>query len=408
MPKFLKNIRVKNCDSLEVVKIPRSKNYYAKFWVGREFRKSGYQIISLNTASQKEAEIKAKEIWFTFISTRRIENNNSSNIRNSVVPDLECNYFFKKYHSEVIEKAHLKEIDENSPRTCLTRYETEIEPVIGRMNIREIRTEQFEKIKLNLIHKKLEPKTINNYFTVIKGIFRKAIELNAVDRTPSFPKIKYKRTNSYEPYTKDEIHEITFELRKIAEENPQYREYDEVADVVCFLYFVPLRPGKEFLSLTHNDISVITSVQKGKLQEILVIDPPHRKVEKYNNPLPSHPIAKSIYFNRICKRHPNETGKEFLFFNNIKNRETLQRKIGKIFTKVSRKLGLYVLNKDSKRHRPLYSLRASNFIETYAKSGNLDLIAKIGNTSTTMLNSRYLRKFSEQKIAEIYSKLYLR
>ena len=154
MPKFLRNIRVKNCDSLEVVKIPRSKNYYAKFWVGREFRKSGYQIISLNTASQKEAEIKAKEIWFTFISTRRIENNNSYNIKNSVVPDLECNYFFKKYHSEVIEKAHLKEIDENSPRTCLTRYETEIEPVIGRMNIREIRTEQFEKIKLNLIHKK--------------------------------------------------------------------------------------------------------------------------------------------------------------------------------------------------------------------------------------------------------------
>ena len=59
-------------DSLEVVKIPRSKNYYAKFWVGREFRKSGYQIISLSTASQKEAEIKAKEIWFTFISTRKI------------------------------------------------------------------------------------------------------------------------------------------------------------------------------------------------------------------------------------------------------------------------------------------------------------------------------------------------
>jgi len=403
MPKFLRNIRVKNCDSLEVVKIPRSKNYYAKFWVGREFRKSGYQIISLSTASQKEAEIKAKEIWFTFISTRRIENNNSYNIKNSVVPDLECNYFFKKYHAEVIEKAHLKEIDENSPRTCLTRYETEIEPVIGRMNIREIRTEQFEKIKLNLIHKKLEPKTINNYFTVIKGIFRKAIELNAVDTTPSFPKIKYKRTNSYEPYTKDEIHQITFELRKIAQENSQYREYDEVADIVCFLYFVPLRPGKEFLSLTHNDVKIITSIQR---QEILVIDPPHRKVQQNNNPLPSHPIAKDIYLRRICRRYPRVTGNEYLFFNHEKNRETLQRKIGKIFVKISRKLGLYVLNKSSKRHRPLYSLRASNFIETYAKSGNLDLIAKVGNTSTNMLNSRYLQKFSEQKIVEIYNKLY--
>ena len=97
---------------------------------------------------------------------------------------------------------------------------------------------------------------------------------------------------------------------------------------------------------------------------------------------------------------------KYLFFNHEKNRETLQRKIGKIFVKISRKLGLYDVNKNSKRHRPLYSLRASNFIETYAKSGNLDLIAKVGNTSTNMLNSRYLQKFSEQKIVEIYNKLY--
>jgi hypothetical protein len=99
-------------------------------------------------------------------------------------------------------------------------------------------------------------------------------------------------------------------------------------------------------------------------------------------------------------------GIEYLFFNHEKNRETLQRKIGKIFVKVSNELGLYAVNKNSKRQRPLYSLRASNFIETYAKSGNLDLIAKVGNTSTNMLNSRYLQKFSEQKIVEIYNKLY--
>jgi len=407
MPKILKNIRVKNCDTLKLIKRPNSNYFYAQFWVGKEFRKSGYQIISLNTTSRYTAEIKAKEKWIDFISKNKVENfYNRISVSNNA--DLEVNYFFRKYHLEIEERANLDEIDKNYPRTCLTRYETEIEPIIGRMNIRAVRTEKFEKIKLNLINKKLSPKTINNYFYLIKSIFRKATELNAVDRTPSFPKIKFKRPESFVPYTKDEIHQITFELRKIAEENPKYREYDEVADIVCFLYFVPLRPGLEIIKLTHNDIEIINSIQKGKAQEILVIDPPHRKIEENNNPIPSHPIAKSIYLNRICKRYPNETGKEFLFFNNFKNRDTLQRKISKIFIKVSNKLGLYVLNKDSKRHRPLYSLRASNFIETYAKSGELELTALVGNSSRNMLNSRYLRKFSEQKLGEIYSKLYLK
>ena len=47
-----------------------------------------------------------------------------------------------------------------------------------------------------------------------------------------------------------------------------------------------------------------------------MIDPPHRKVEENNQPIPSHPIAREIYEKRICNRYPNDTGNEYLFFNN--------------------------------------------------------------------------------------------
>ena len=113
-----------------------------------------------------------------------------------------------------------------------------------------------------------------------------------------------------------------------------------------------------------------------------------------------------MYEKRICKRYPNKTGNEFLFFNNAKKRKSLQKIIYKIFRKISSKLGLYVVDENAKRHRPLYSLRSSNFIETYARSGNLDLTSRVGNSSPKQLNDSYLRKFSEEKIVEIYSKLY--
>ena len=79
--------------------------------------------------------------------------------------------------------------------------------------------------------------------------------------------------------------------------------------------------------------------------------------------------------------------------------------IYKIFRKVTNRLGLYEVA-DSKRNRPLYSIRSANFIETYAKSGNAELLARIGNTSTNMLNRSYLQKFSSSKLVEVYQKLY--
>ena len=53
---------------------------------------------------------------------------------------------------------------------------------------------------------------------------------------------KKNNPNSYQPYTKKQINDITQKLRTIAKENVEYRHYDEVANIVNFLYFVPLRP----------------------------------------------------------------------------------------------------------------------------------------------------------------------
>ena len=390
--KITKKIKIKNCDSLRLFKRKRSKYWYAGIVVPRTVKLNCFLFKSLRTTDTNEAKIKGKEFWFEHIAKDKTK----------TPPDLIFDYFFEKYLNDLRERVSLDEVYPTLLRATTSRYESEIKPIIGRLNIREISTDHLNKLKFNLIAKRKEYKTIKNYFTIIRQTFKIAFGLNAVELTPSFPKLKKKKSSPYVPYKKEEIHLITKELRKVPKTEKKYEHYDEVADIVNFLYFVPLRPGREFLSLTHNDVKIISSI-KG---DILVIDPPVRKVEKFNQPIPSHPIAKDMYEKRICKRYPNKTGNEFLFFNNAKKRKSLQKIIYKIFRKISSKLGLYVVDENAKRHRPLYSLRSSNFIETYAKSGNLDLTSRVGNSSPKQLNDSYLRKFSEEKIVEIYSKLY--
>jgi hypothetical protein len=401
-------IKIENFGSLKVFKRLKSKFYYVKFYVGKSDQvKKGYVELSLKTISKTTAKQLAKEKYLEYV------NNNQSNpklTKSNVTKELQFDYFYRKYHCDLIELASINEIDPKAVITSETRYITEIKDVLGNLDIKDVNKTEIERLKIKLIKKNKQGKTINGYFSIIKNVLKKAIDLNAIEKLPVFPKIKLNTTNnpnSYQPYTADEIHLIVKELRRLSKTNNKYSHYDEIADIVNFLYFVPLRPGKEYLSLTHNDVRFVTDISSGKKLEILIIDPPSRKVQQYRQPIPSHPIATDIYKSRVLKRYPKITGREFLFFNNEPNRDMnkVSRKIYKVFAKISKKLNLYYVP-NSTRNRPLYSIRTSNFIETYARSGQLDLTAKVGNSSAKMLNNAYLNKFSTLKVIDIYHKLY--
>ena len=69
-------------------------------------------------------------------------------------------------------------------------------------------------------------------------------------------------------------------------------------------------------------------------------------------------------------------------------------------------LNLYYVE-NSTRNRPLYSLRPTSAIETAENTNaTLDDIARLGNTSTKMLNTRYLRQYQKQKAVQIQERIY--
>ena len=97
---------------------------------------------------------------------------------------------------------------------------------------------------------------------------------------------------------------------------------------------------------------------------------------------------------------------EYIFFNNNPNREQVRNTVDKVFRKVSKMLNLYYID-NSTRNRPLYSLRPTSAIETYENTNaTLDDLARLANTSTKMLNTRYMRKYQEQKVVEIQERIY--
>ena len=120
-------------------------------------------------------------------------------------------------------------------------------------------------------------------------------------------------------------------------------------------------------------------------------------------PIPTHPIIAEIYKNRICKRYPKHTSEDFIFYPNENNRERVRRLIYDVFIRTSKKLNLFVCSR-TKMNRPLYSLRSYGFIELRNSGVDLQDIASLGNTSSKMLEERYLSEYNPIKMTDLYDR----
>ena len=80
--------------------------------------------------------------------------------------------------------------------------------------------------------------------------------------------------------------------------------------------------------------------------------------------------------------------------------------VDKVFRKVSKMLNLYYVE-NSTRNRPLYSLRSTSAIETAENTNaTLEDLARLGNTSAKMLETRYLKKYQKEKAIQIQERIY--
>ena len=129
---------------------------------------------------------------------------------------------------------------------------------------------------------------------------------------------------------------------------------------------------------------------------------PHGKKFLYK----SFKWLNNIYENRICKRYPNETGEEYIFFANNLDRQQVRNSVDKVFRKVSKSLNLYYVD-DSRRNRSLYTLRASGMIGMGINTNaSLEDITRQHNSSPSMPTKRYMKRIGQEKAIQLHERIY--
>lgn len=407
MPK--NRILIENCDTLEIYKQKDSKNWYVRFYVGLHLNKSGNYIKSLRTSSEQEAIKLAKEVWHSYYrkNPQDEEVEIEDTLNTTAIKFFEHKEFMLS-HRKSKDEYFKKSNEQKDFEKAKFLYDKSIKKDFGGKNINLINTIQLEEYFMKLAQV-YSGSHVSSHKALLMQIFNFANKTNKIRSIPKFPKVT-RKDDSYIPYTKDELNLITKKLRELSKIKPStrshlesYDHYNEVADIVNFLFHTPLRPGKEIYLLKHRDLTLLTNTKK---EQFYAITPPHRKVDQNNQTIPTDDIFREIYEHRICKRYPNETGDEYIFFNNDKDRQAVARKVYKVFTKVSKILNLYYVS-NSRRNKPLYSIRSASFnaIKDHSNA-TYDEIASIGNTSEKMLKKRYMKNYHNDRVVELQEKIY--
>lgn len=379
----------------------RSPYYHCKFYVSKKMSKDGYFFKSLKTTSLYDARRLAKEEWKKY----------QSGVVNMINPKESKFYHFAETYLD--NKKRRIESGEITYTKVLTTEKNIIKKSMYKFfgKNRDVRTIKYHDINKYFLDelKHLSGKTKCNYRVLLRQILEFAVIEECIESLPVFPTLSKGVSQSYVPYTDEEVKLIKNEIRRRIKstdkwDRANYIIYRELNDYIDFCRFAPFRPGKEILLLKHNHIEQIQSINglKG-----LAIMPPTRKVKSKKIAI-GRPLLRDIYVNRILKRTPIDTGEEYIFFNVSELRDSIDldsllKKVGNLFVKIVKFLDIYKTNDGI---RPMYSLRSSQLTDDKSQGLPMEEIAKNSNTSMKMLDSHYLVTYSSSEKEKLLEQLY--
>ena len=413
-----KRIRITNCDTLEIFKKKRNDKYLkywiCRFYVGLHHSKSGNFEKSTKSSSQQNAIRIAKTEWHKFHRTNPLDKDVPKEMSFNFIAEQYFNFETMKVEATrkrelMSEEYYHITLNEKELKKSKSMYDLHIKSFFGGKNINLVNGNDIEMFQFKL-HAKYRQSTISSYLTLVKQIMSFAHKQAIITALPKFPKVDRSKDDSFVPYPENEKNDITKELRRLSITKPSsysslksYEHYDEVADIVNFIYHSGFRPGKEMYVLKHKHFTKMTNT---KNIDFYMIDPPHRKVDTKIDMIPTNETVKDIYEKRIRKRYPSETGEEYIFFANNNNRLQVRNMVDKVFRKVSKKLGYYYVD-DSSRNKSLYSLRAAGMIGMdIHTNASLDDITRVHNSSPNMATKRYMKRIGRVKSVELQERIF--
>ena len=389
--------------SLNIYSRDRSKYIWLSFYVSPHYSKNGLHRQSLKPiTNQREATTAAREIFKKFPFERYASNPRSTTFNDVALKAFE--HRKKKYQF----KEHKKKT--HDPKFVSTaikewnRYEKEIKPFFGMMNINDKDTLQgmlYDFVdKLTTVGNKdgrlLDHNTIAKYLNIIGLVQHQAISMGVLSSMCDNPPLE-RRKNPRPAYRMLELKKITDEIMNEYKKT-QDLFFLEMHDYIQFCIASPTRYGSETLNLRKFETKILQSKNGYNVLHVFA-DQTKRGSHSYE----VSPEFLRLYGNRILDKFGSLENDDYFWFSNFidASRPQIQQRVRKNFVRISKSLGLYLFNGSK---RPITSIRHMGY-QRMKKEGVSD-VAQIYNTSDDMGNQHYLAESDDLSILERHDRIY--
>ena len=377
-----------------------SPNYY----VNDKHKKNGMFVKSLKPITTKlEAEREAKKIFKDF-DTEKFTLNRSVTTFDEVA---QIAFATRSKHYARKERKKLK----HNPTFISmavkekNRYDKEIKPVFGRLNIadRKLLQDTLDDYVDNLTTignkdgVKLQENTIAKYLNIIGFIQQEAIGSGLLKSRLVNPALD-RRSNARPAYRMLELKKITDQMMKEFEYTRDLF-FLELHDYVQFLIASPTRYGMETITLQKKDVKLLQTRDGIKVLHVLASE-----TKTGSHSYESSPEFLDKYGQRFLEKFEKYKDDDYIWFSDSqKSRSTTQERVRKNFVRISDKLDLYIFNG---KKRPMTSIRHASMQRMEAENIRGVNVAIVHNTSEDMQQKHYAKEDDDRSIVKRFEKIY--
>lgn len=261
----------------------------------------------------------------------------------------------------------------------------------GKQRIAEINKSDFELFQVQLLKKGLAPKTVNDIFTVVRGVWGDAfsdgvIKSNPLDRIKNIERDSDE--DSADPFTRDEIEKLS-EIKLTRQQDINMILFDcwaglSVSELIALAWEdVDLEGGTIMVRRARVNTEYKVPKEKSRARRVELIDPAIEFLKR------QHPITSNLPTTAIdVVQRDNITIKRenvtFVFRNGQSHMPWHASSVGRWFADHLKKVGV--------RHRGPNQCRhtfASQALSSYVP---VEWVARqLGHTDTTMVKKHYGR-----------------
>jgi len=368
---------------LKIFKVASSRFWWARVYLGGK-----YWIRSLKTEKLREAQEAAKNFFYNALMDSRLVSDGGKGttlsrsfvvvgkrfIESQNVPDKQ-----RRYNDDRI------------------RFNKELVPHFGEKDIGEVTNADIMALVKKLQFDAKSPATINQYLIVLRKILKYAADNRLIQVVPNFPRVKGKGGMTKRDYFEQHEYETLVKtIDEMAADGIKVRGVlvtQEFKYLVQFMVNSFIRPS-DLRVLRHEHVHVMTNPDAKKAGDKKYLLLKHPATKTTDQEVVTMPAAHGIYQNLKGMQEMRSLGynKDYVFFPEYENRNTMIAVAGRIFSAAIKKAWL---EKEGEKHT-LYSLRHTSIMYRllYGKSVSTLELARNARTSQAMIDKHYASRLT--------------